>query len=223
MGPEFVRGPGQHRVPMRGFARDQRLGMAGAIEQQIRAEIFCDIVGHGIDAVGDLGDAVGKARQRHGQGIDGLALRIPFGGDRFRDGADRRDDLAAGRRADRLAVQRDGKPAIRRARCRPPCRTACAGACAWRVAPPPPDRAENVRRLHRIVHASRVRLPAGGDKFRPDNTIMVDANKADEEVAATSCDAGSGGNRRYRAPPTIRVSDRSPFPRGSCRRPWRGW
>ena len=116
MGAEFVRGPGQHRVPMRGFARDQRLGMAGAIEQQIRAEIFCDILGHGIDAVADLGDAVGKARQRHGQGIDGLALRIPFGGDRFRDGADRRHDMAAGGRADRLAVQRDGKPAIGRGR-----------------------------------------------------------------------------------------------------------
>ena len=97
---------------MRGLARDQRLGMAGAIEQQIGAEIFCDIVGHGVDAVGDLGDAVGKARQRHGQGGDGLALRIPFGGDRFRDGAGRRHDVAAGWRADRLAVERDGKAAV---------------------------------------------------------------------------------------------------------------
>ena len=114
MSPEFVSGPGQHRVPMRGFARDQRLGMAGAVEQQIGAEIFGDVLGHGIDAIGDLGDAVGKARQRHGQGIDGLALRIPFRGDRFRDGIGRRDDLTAGGRADRLAVQRDGKAATRR-------------------------------------------------------------------------------------------------------------
>ena len=36
---------------MRGFARHQRLGMAGAIEQQIGAEIFGDVVGDGIDAV----------------------------------------------------------------------------------------------------------------------------------------------------------------------------
>jgi hypothetical protein len=35
-------------------------------------------------------------------------------GDRFRDGADRSDDLTAGRRADRLAVERDGKAAIGR-------------------------------------------------------------------------------------------------------------
>ena len=35
-------------------------------------------------------------------------------------------------------------------------------------------------------------------KFRSDNTITVDANKAAEHVAAISCDAGSGGNRGYR-------------------------
>ena len=89
---------------MRGFARDQRLGMAGAIEQQIRAEVFCDILGHRIDAVADLGDAIGKARQRHGQGIDGLALRIPFRRNGLCDPARRRHDVAAGGRADRLAV-----------------------------------------------------------------------------------------------------------------------
>ena len=88
--------------------------MAGAIEQQIGAEIFRDVVGDGIDPIDHrLADAVGKARQRHGQGIDGLDLRIPFRGDRFRDHTVRGNDLAAGRRADRLAVERDGKTAVR--------------------------------------------------------------------------------------------------------------
>jgi hypothetical protein len=35
--------------------------VAGAVEQQIRAEIVCDILGHGIDAIADFGDAVGKS------------------------------------------------------------------------------------------------------------------------------------------------------------------
>ena len=64
---------------MRGLPRHQRLGMAGAIEQQIGLEIFRDIVGDGIDPVDHgIDDAVGKPRQRHGQGIDDLLLRIPF-------------------------------------------------------------------------------------------------------------------------------------------------
>ena len=49
----------------------------------------------------------------HGQGIDGLTLRIPFRGDRFRDHGVRDNDLAAGRRTDRFAVERDGKTAVR--------------------------------------------------------------------------------------------------------------
>ena len=40
-------------------------------------------------------------------------MRIPFRRDRLGDLADRRDDMAAGWRADRLAVERDGKAAIR--------------------------------------------------------------------------------------------------------------
>lgn len=98
---------------MRGFLGDQRLGMAGAIEQQIGAEIFCNIVRNRVDPIGyRLDDAVGKARQRHGQGIDHLALRIPFGCDRLRNLARGRHHLAAGRRADRLAIERDRKAAI---------------------------------------------------------------------------------------------------------------
>ena len=98
---------------MRGLLRHQRLGMAGAIEQQIGAEIFRDIVGDGLDAIVDLGDAVGKARQRHRQGIDGLALRIPFRRDGLGNFAGGRNDVASGRRADRLAVERDGKTTLR--------------------------------------------------------------------------------------------------------------
>ena len=87
--------------------------MAGAIEQQIRAEIVRDVFRDGVDPIDHrLHDAVGKPRQRHGQGIDALALRIPFHGDRFRDRGVRDNDRAAGRRTDRFAVERDGKTAV---------------------------------------------------------------------------------------------------------------
>ena len=98
---------------MRGLPRYQRLGMAGAIEQQIGTEIFRDIVGDGFDAIGNLGDAVGKTRQWHRQGIDGFNLCIPFRGDRLGNFTAGRNDLAPRRRADRLTVKRDGKPALR--------------------------------------------------------------------------------------------------------------
>ncbi len=97
---------------MRGLLGHQPLRMAGAVEQQVRAEIFRGVLGHGINVVTDFGDAVGKARQRHGQGIDGLGLRLPFRRDRLGDPAAGRYDMAPGRRADRLAVERDGKAAV---------------------------------------------------------------------------------------------------------------
>ena len=58
--------------------------MAGAVEQQIGTEIFDDVLGHRIDPIDDgLDDAVGKARQRHGQGIEKFLLGVPFRGDRL--------------------------------------------------------------------------------------------------------------------------------------------
>jgi hypothetical protein len=59
-----------------------------------------------------LHDTVGKARHRHGQGIDGLALRCPFGRDGIGDRALRHQHDLAGRRLDWLAVERDGEAAI---------------------------------------------------------------------------------------------------------------
>ena len=47
------------------------------------------------DALSDLGDAVGKPGQRHGQGIDRLDLRIPFRRNGLRDLLHRRHHMAA--------------------------------------------------------------------------------------------------------------------------------
>ena len=56
-----IRRPEQHRVPQRRFPGRQRLGMAGAIEQQIGTEIFGGVLGHGIDPVDyGLADAFAK-------------------------------------------------------------------------------------------------------------------------------------------------------------------
>jgi hypothetical protein len=83
---------------MRGFPRDQRLGMAGAIEQQVGSEIFRHVVGNGFDAVDHrIDDAVRKPRQRHRHGIDDLLLRIPFCNDRVGDS--RLGATIAGRKA----------------------------------------------------------------------------------------------------------------------------
>jgi len=53
MGAERIHRPEHDWVPMRGFPRHQRLRMAGAIKQQIRAKIFCGVVGDRVDAVAE--------------------------------------------------------------------------------------------------------------------------------------------------------------------------
>jgi hypothetical protein len=64
----------------------------------------------------------------------------------------------------------------------------------------------------------------GGDKFRPDNTITVDANKADEQVAVRLLRCPVAGRQRLISGSAgVRVFDRLRCRRGSCRRPWRGW
>ncbi len=84
--------------------------MAGAIEQQIGLEIFRHVFRDGVDPVDHGVDhAVGKPRHRHGQGIDELLLRRPLGSDGVGDLPARHDHLAAGRRADRLVIQRNAK------------------------------------------------------------------------------------------------------------------
>ncbi len=88
--------------------------MAGAIEQEIGVEIFRDVVAYQRHAIDHgLDDAVGEARQRHGQGIDGVRLRAPFLCDGLGDCANRHGDGAARGGLDRLAVQRDVKSACR--------------------------------------------------------------------------------------------------------------
>ena len=114
MGAERIRRPKHDGIPIRGFPGNQRLRMAGAIEQEIGAEIFRDVVGDGFDPVDHgIGDAVCKSGQRHRQRIDDLLLRIPFCNDAIGYLPIRRNQRTAGRRADRLVVERDGK-AIRR-------------------------------------------------------------------------------------------------------------
>ena len=98
---------------MLGLVRHQPLGMAGAIEQQVGGEIFGDVVLHRFRLIDDaLHDAVGKTRQRHGQRLDELTLRAPFRRDHLGQCARRHNDRAAGRRLDRLTVERDGVTAV---------------------------------------------------------------------------------------------------------------
>ncbi len=71
MGAERFGRPEQRRIPKCCFPRDQRVGMPGAIEQQIGLKIFREILFDGFDPVDHgIDDAVGKSRHRHGQGID---------------------------------------------------------------------------------------------------------------------------------------------------------
>ncbi len=127
---------------MRGLARDQRLGMAGAIEQQIGLEVFRHVLGDCVDPVDHgVNDTVGKPGHRHRQGIDELFLRLPLGDDGASDLLARYDQLAAGRRADRLVIQRDGES------------DRCLGDGDARVKALPPRRAGGAP--HRLLRIER--------------------------------------------------------------------
>ncbi len=83
---------------------------ARAIEQEIGPEIFRDIVDNGFDPVDHgIDDAVCQSGQRHRQRIDGLLLPIPFCNDAIGNLPVRRSQGTAGRRSDRLVVERDDK------------------------------------------------------------------------------------------------------------------
>ena len=107
---KILGGPEQHRIPRLRLARHQFLRMAGAVEQQIGAEVFGDVVTHRGDVVADrVDDAVGEPRQWHRRRIDGVLLRFPFRNDRFCDAALGRGQRLARRRAHSLVVERNGK------------------------------------------------------------------------------------------------------------------
>ena len=112
--PSAFGGPEHHRIPQFSLARDQRFRMRGAVKQQIRAEIFCEILGDGVDPVDHrLADGVGESGQRHRQGIDDLALRIPFRDDAVGDIAGRRHQRPPGGRPHLLAVELNSKAVSR--------------------------------------------------------------------------------------------------------------
>ena len=80
--------PGQHRVPGLRLLLDQAGGRFGAIEQQISAKIFCDLVCDRLRRFADRVDhRIGEPRERHARRIDHVGLRIPFRGDGLREGA----------------------------------------------------------------------------------------------------------------------------------------
>ena len=119
--PSFVARPCEHRIPVPRLPRDQTRRRVGAIEQQIGAEIFRDLLRHRRRRIGDrVDDRVGEPRQRHRGRIDHVALRVPFRRDRFGERARRRGQRAARRRSHRLAVEQDREAAV--ASRRPPAR-----------------------------------------------------------------------------------------------------
>ena len=99
---------------MRGLPRDQRLGMAGAIEQQIGAEIFRDIVGDGFDAIDDASTTL-LANRVNGMVRGSMVSTCAFHSAAIASAISRLGATTwrPRRRADRLAVKRDGKAALR--------------------------------------------------------------------------------------------------------------
>ena len=138
--------PGEHRVPVLRLLGDEPLRRVGAIADEIGAEIFRDFLGDRLGVRRDaVDDRVGKPRERHGGGIDALALRVPFGGDRLRRAAAtappaRRPPASSpARPSSRIGY---GAPSPDRAAAG---RTACAGSGACCAAPPRPGRAARCR------------------------------------------------------------------------------
>ena len=106
MRSQGIGSPEQHRIPQRGLPCHQRLRVLGAIKQQFRAEVFRDVVDDRIGPVDhSLGDAVGEPRQRHGQRIDDVGLRVPFGGNAIGNLRGRCQQCTARRRAYRFAIK----------------------------------------------------------------------------------------------------------------------
>jgi hypothetical protein len=108
--PEVVARPIEHRAPLLLLARLQALGGIGAIDQKIGAEKFLDF---GRDRLRlplhAVNDRIGEPGERHARRIDHVALRLPFGGDRFGKRPRRRGEWLARRRAHRPAVEQDRK------------------------------------------------------------------------------------------------------------------
>ncbi len=168
--------------------------MAGAIEQQIGAEILCDVVGDGLDPVDHgIDDAVGEPRHRHRQGIDEFRLGLPFRRDDIGNLPGRRRQRAAGRRADRLVVQRDRKPA------RPLDDTGLGvKPLAARSARRAPHRLLRIEPglpghfIEQFAHA--VFGLCLGRQIRPERTTWATANKANGLSNGEGCGADAGGN-----------------------------
>src|SRR5215475_8514059 len=98
---------------MFGLARDQRLWMTSAIEQEIGGEISRDVISHRLRSIHDgIDNAVGKSGHRHAQGIDRLLLCRPFASNHIRDLVRRDGDNASRGCSDWLAVKPDGKSAV---------------------------------------------------------------------------------------------------------------
>jgi signal transduction histidine kinase len=104
--PKGIARPGEDRIPVLRLLADQAVGIAGAIADEIRAEIFRDLLRDRRGIRRDtVDDRIGEPRERHGGGVDALALRLPLGGDRRAERPHRRRQRAAGRRLHGAAVE----------------------------------------------------------------------------------------------------------------------
>src|SRR5688572_950128 len=106
---------GDQRLPPVLLAAVQRLVGVGAVAQRVRFGV-AQQAGDGRGAVGaDVVDGeVGEVAQGERLRVDLLALRAPFGGERFGQRLARDDLRCAALRADRPAVERDAPGAVER-------------------------------------------------------------------------------------------------------------
>jgi hypothetical protein len=122
--------PGQKRIPMRRLAGAQRRWTLGAVEHEIRRQIFpdfrCDLVLRRADAVDD---GIGKPRQRHLGRLDIFALRGPFIGERASEFCRWRGECAAARRVNGFAVEVNRVVSLGRLGCLVPSVASAALAC----------------------------------------------------------------------------------------------
>ncbi len=131
--------PGDDRIPMLRLRAHQTFRRAGAIADEIGAEIFRDLVDDGLRLRRNaVDDRIGKARERHGGRIDALTLRVPFGGDRLPQCPHGGRKHACRRRFHGAAIEQKGK---RRALADGGCLIEPLAQARTHVAP---------RRLHRI-------------------------------------------------------------------------
>ncbi|MNS58803.1 hypothetical protein D3C72_917360 [compost metagenome] len=110
---EHIGRPVQHGIPMVRLSRNQRFRVTGAVTKKIGRRKPEDILENRLGVVGDAIDGgIHMARYRHDHRVHHLLLGIPLIAKQFSQRVRRDGQRLLGGRAQRLAIEKDGKATL---------------------------------------------------------------------------------------------------------------